>query len=213
MDRNGHDIVFVRSKQDDWKMTGKTFSKSSQESMVNIYIQRELIKDWSQAVLSSGGRLQDLSRIQRQYMDSLIKLDIGNSIPPAYEQHSRLVRNEIYVLISCLHNLLKAMDVYGKDNVDSEIPFDFTVLKLIRNIKEHWEDYLDLLEPITKANKKKKHSMHEFLTLFPNSPAVPNSYSVDHDGNLIIASSIELNTILIFARKTFECSSEPDVER
>ena len=185
-------------------MTGKPLTKSSHESMANISIQRELIKDWSQAVLSSGTRLQELSPTQRQLMDSLMKLGIGDSIPPAYEQHSRLVRNEIYVLITCLHNLLRAIGVYSKDDLEPEIPIDFTVLKLIRNIKEHWEDYLDLREPITQANKKKKRSMHEYLTLFPNSPAVPNSYSVDQNGNLIIASSIELNTILIFAKNTLE---------
>ena len=203
VDRNGHDLEFVGGKQEDWKMTGKPFLKTSNEMLANIYIRNELIKDWCQAVLSSGTRLQELSPIQRQHMDSLMKLGIGDSIPQAYEQHSRLVRNEIYVLITCLNNLLKAMGVDQKDSVDSGIPFDFKVLKLIRNIKEHWEDYLDLREPITQADQK-TISMYKFLTLFPNSPAVPNTYSVDRDGNMIICSGFELNTILIFAKNTLE---------
>ena len=203
VDRNGHDLEFVGGKQEDWKMTGKPFLKTSNETLANIYTCNELIKDWSQAVLSSGTRLQELSPIQRQHMDSLMKLGIGDSIPQAYEQHSRLVRNEIYVLITCLNNLLKAMGVDQKDSVDSGIPFDFKVLKLIRNIKEHWEDYLDLREPITQADQK-TISMYKFLTLFPNSPAVPNTYSVDRDGNMIICSGFELNTILIFAKNTLE---------
>jgi hypothetical protein len=203
VDRNGHGVEFVGGKQEDWKMTGKPFLKTSNETLANIYIRNELIKDWCQAVLSSGTRLQELSPIQRQHMDSLMKLGIGDSIPQAYEQHSRLVRNEIYVLITCLNNLLKAMGVDQKDSVDSGIPFDFKVLKLIRNIKEHWEDYLDLREPITQADQK-TISMYKFLTLFPNSPAVPNTYSVDRDGNMIICSGFELNTILIFAKNTLE---------
>jgi hypothetical protein len=212
VDRNGHDLEFVVVKHDDWKMTRERAMESSNESMVGIHVRNEHIKDWSQAVLSSGTRLQELSSIQRQNMNSLMNLRIGDSIPPAYEQHSRLVRNEIYLLITCLHNLLKAMGVYEEDHENRGIPFDSAVLKLIRNIKEHWEDYLDLLEPITHANKKTKRSMHEFLTLFPDSPAIPNSYSIDRDGNMIIGSSFELNKILIFAKNTLESLNVTNVE-
>ena len=208
MDRNGHDIEFVGGKHEDWKMT----REHSNESTEKIYICNEHIKDWAQAVISSCTRLQELSSIQRLNMDSLMNLGVDDSIPPAYEQHSRLVRNEIYVLITCLHNLLKAMGVYEQDHENRGIPFDSAVLKLIRNIKEHWEDYLDLREPITHANKKTKRSMYEFLTLFPDSPAIPNSYSIDRDGNMIIGSSFELNKILIFAKNTLESLNVTNVE-
>lgn len=166
---------------------GKVDKESMEQNHATDHFVKVLtLRGWIHAVETAGDRVLAVA-------DRFLQISINNPDMDALEQVSLAFTTEIRFFVMACHNYAKAFNRAEKLIPEAPpLPFDYRTVKHLRNIKEHWENFEGKIFEHQITNFKALKNLRHFLSIFPNSPAIPHSYSVRAGPECTIASVLDV---------------------
>ena len=158
--------------------------------------------EWSARAKISGQRVLDS---YAKYSEAISRLgewvDPEMQIAIDYFDMSRVMRAEVYFFTLAFTNYLKSLDLLRMNINLEKLKGRRDLLRALRNIFEHWDKHSLRDFSSGEINEKSMKNYQIFLRKFPHSPAVPFEIAYSHDGDVTIASIIEIRkTIALLER-------------